>query len=68
MDSDLSFWDNIFLMTLSIFLFVIKLPVNRSDKIYLFCIVCFYAALFMALFYIVGFDYKIIALGRFVRF
>lgn len=67
MDNDLSLWDNIFLMILSLFLFVIKLPVNRSDKIYIFFTVCFYAALFMALFYIIGFDYKIITLGRFVR-
>lgn len=63
MDKDLQ--DNIILMLLSISLFVVKLPLNKSDKLFLFFVMCFPSVSILVLFYYIGFDYKMVTLGRF---
>ena len=59
------FWNNVMLMFLSIFLFIIKLSLNKKDKILLFFIMSLSSFFLMTLFYLIGFDFKVITLGRF---
>lgn len=59
------FWNNVMLMFLSIFFFIIKLSLNKKDKIILFFIMSLSSFFLMTLFYLIGFDFKVITLGRF---
>ncbi len=63
--TDLTLTDNIFLFALSIFMFIYRLPVNSSDKIYLFVTIFFPSAIFLIfLNYFLGMDFKVFSLGR----
>ena len=62
--TDLTLFDNIILLALSIFLFVYRLPVNMSDKMCLFITIFFPTTFFVLLFNLFGIEFKIISSGR----
>jgi hypothetical protein len=63
--SELTLFDNFILLLLSVLLFVYRLPVNMVDKICLFMAIFFPSAAVFLLIWGLGFDIKVMTLGRF---